>query len=185
MSLFPCYDDVKYLIHETLFNDPIIDCKFNTPPHTWRGLPKSKSLFHSPPDCGLPIGNLTSQLFSNVYLHDFDEFVKRKLKVKYYGRYVDDFYILSSETDPQYYKYLRREMDNFLKENLELNLHPRKFYQQHYSKGIPFLGVVVYPYYTTIGRRVRNAYHVAPPENKHHYKGFFMHHNTHALMNKE
>ena len=175
-------DLLKYLIRETIFADPTVDCRYNTPPHTWIGLPKSKSLFHSPPDCGLPIGNLTSQIFSNVYLHDLDNFIKHKLKCKYYGRYVDDFFILSASQDPEYYRHLRQEIDNFLRKNLELNLHPKKFYLQHYSKGIPFLGVVVYPYHTVVNRRNKANYLKATPEKKQDYKGMFLHHNSYKIL---
>ena len=51
-------------------------------------------MFYAKPNCGLPIGNLTSQLFSNVYLNLLDQFIKRVLKIKHYGRYVDDGYLL-------------------------------------------------------------------------------------------
>ena len=56
----------------------------------WDGLPRDKSLFYSPAHCGLPIGNLSSQVFANFYLNTFDHFVKHFLGVKFYGRYVDD-----------------------------------------------------------------------------------------------
>ncbi|MCL2413294.1 MAG: RNA-directed DNA polymerase [Bacteroidales bacterium] len=176
-------DLVKYLIRKTIFNDPTKDCRFNTAPYTWTGLPKSKSLFYARPDCGLPIGNLTSQLFSNVYMGDFDNFVKHKLKCKHYGRYVDDFYILSTSEDPEYYRYLRREIDKYLHENLELNLHPKKHYFQHYSKGIPFLGVVVYPYHTVVNRRNKKNFLKATPNRKKDYRSMFLHHNSFGILN--
>ena len=177
-------DTLMYLIRETIFNDPTTDCKYNTPLHTWNGLPHSKSLFYARPDCGLPIGNLTSQLFSNVYMHEFDNFVKRQLKCKYYGRYVDDFYILSQSEDPEYYRYLRREIDLYLREKLELNLHPKKFYQQHYTKGVPFLGVVVYPYHTVVNSRNRKKYIAASAEDKLKYHGVFVHHDEYKFLQK-
>ena len=62
-------------------------------------MPNDKSLFHSPEDCGLPIGNLTSQLFSNVYLNVLDQFMKRELKCRHYGRYVDDFFVVSADKE--------------------------------------------------------------------------------------
>ncbi|MCL2028570.1 MAG: RNA-directed DNA polymerase [Bacteroidales bacterium] len=177
-------DTLLYLIRQTLFNDPTIHCKLNTSIDTWRGLPDSKSLFHSPPNCGLPIGNLTSQLFSNVYLHEFDSYVKRTLGIRYYGRYVDDFYILSQSENPKYYQHLRDEIQKFLQEKLELSLHPKKFYQQHYSKGVPFLGVVVYPYHTAVNRRNRHNFLNASAESKKNYRGFFMHHDEYKFLEK-
>ena len=175
-------DTLKYLIRETIFCDPTLNCRLNTPEHTWIGLPQSKSLFYSPDDCGLPIGNLTSQLFSNVYLHDLDCFVKHRLKCKHYGRYVDDFYILSSSEEPEYYRYIRNEIDRFLNEKLQLCLHPKKYSLQHYSKGTPFLGVVVYPYHTVAGRRILKSYFSASPEERYKYAGFFKHHNCYQML---
>ena len=103
--------------------------------------------------------------------------------MKHYGRYVDDFYILSSSEDPEYYRYLRREIEFFLKERLQLRLHPKKFYLQHYSKGIPFLGCVVYPYHTVVNRRNKNNFLKASTEDKEKYRGFLMHHDTYRLLN--
>jgi len=76
------FDLVHYLLEKVIWNDPREGCIVKGKPADWDGLPPSKSLFHAAPDCGLPIGNLTSQLFSNVYLHDFDCFVKNELQVK-------------------------------------------------------------------------------------------------------
>ena len=63
----------------------------------WIGLDRSKSLFYTEDGCGLPIGNLTSQLLSNVYLNLFDQFMKRVLHCKHYGRYVDDSFVVSRD----------------------------------------------------------------------------------------
>ena len=63
----------------------------------WNDLPNNKSLFHSPLHCGLPIGNLTSQVFANFYMNTLDHYVKSELKLKYYGRYVDDFVIVQTK----------------------------------------------------------------------------------------
>ncbi len=74
--------------------------------------------------CGLPIGNLSSQLFSNVYMNVFDQYVKRKLKCHHYGRYVDDAYIVSD--DREYLNNLISEITSFLEEELGLKVHPYK-----------------------------------------------------------
>ena len=87
---------------------------------------------------GLPLGNLTSQLFANVYMNEFDRFVKHKLKVKYYVRYADDFVILSENK-----KYLENKIDlikDFLKNELKLILHPDKIFIKTLSSGMDFLG---------------------------------------------
>ena len=87
---------------------------------------------------GMPIGNLTSQFFANVYLNELDYFVKNKLKCKYYIRYVDDFIILH-ESKEQLEKW-KKEISNFLKEKLKIELHPQKSKIIPLSKGIDFLG---------------------------------------------
>jgi hypothetical protein len=78
------------LCHKILSNNPTKHCFIKGSRHNWRDLPPDKSLFHSAPGCGLPIGNLTSQIFANVYLNTLDHFVKHDLGMRYYGRYVDD-----------------------------------------------------------------------------------------------
>lgn len=88
--------------------------------------------------CGLPLGNLTSQLFANVYLNVFDQFAKHKLKVKYYIRYADDFVFLSE--DKNYLEDLIPRVQKFLSERLKLTLHPSKIFLQTISSGIDFLG---------------------------------------------
>jgi RNA-directed DNA polymerase len=91
---------------------------------------------------GMPIGNLTSQFLANVHLNDFDKFVKHKLKVRYYIRYVDDFVILNR--DKVTLEKWRREVDNFLKNILEIELHPEKTRIIPLKRGITFLGFRVF-----------------------------------------
>ncbi len=87
---------------------------------------------------GMPLGNLTSQFFANVYLNELDYFVKHKLKAKYYIRYVDDFIIFhKSKSQLEIWK---RKIENFLKEKLKLQLHPDKSGIISLSKGVDFLG---------------------------------------------
>ncbi len=87
---------------------------------------------------GLPLGNLTSQLFVNIYMNEFDQFMKRELKVKYYIRYADDFVIFSQ--DKEYLENILLEIGIFLNEKLHLNLHPNKVFIQTLSSGVDFLG---------------------------------------------
>jgi retron-type reverse transcriptase len=169
-------DILLYLMEKTIFLDPTQGCIFKTPRASWEGLPPSKSLFHSPKDCGLPIGNLTSQLFSNVYLHELDRFVEYRLGCRHYGRYVDDFYLLSGS--PERLLEWRTAISCFLLERLHLRAHPRKFYLQHYSKGVAFLGVVIFPWHTSIGKRITKNYRTATADKKQRYHAFFMHHNA-------
>ena len=85
---------LKYLSKEIILLNPIENCIIRSRKSEWNTLDKSKSLFYSDEFCGLPIGNLTSQLFSNVYLNALDQFMKRVLHCKHYGRYVDDIIIV-------------------------------------------------------------------------------------------
>jgi retron-type reverse transcriptase len=92
---------------------------------------------------GLPLGNLTSQLFVNIYMNEFDQFVKHRLKAKYYIRYADDFVILS--TDRNEVEIFRQKASDFLTERLKLSLHPNKVSIETFSSGIDFLGWVHFP----------------------------------------
>ena len=89
---------------------------------------------------GLPLGNLTSQLLVNIYMNEFDQFVKRALKVKYYVRYADDFVFLSENKN--YLIDLRPQLDKFLSEHLGLSMHPQKVFLQTLASGVDFLGWV-------------------------------------------
>ncbi|MBU0485441.1 MAG: RNA-directed DNA polymerase [Proteobacteria bacterium] len=81
---------IDYLLSQVIYTQAASNCTIKCPRREWQGLPRSKSLFYAGRGCGLPIGNLTSQMFGNIFLNDFDHYVKHTLKVKYYGRYVDD-----------------------------------------------------------------------------------------------
>ena len=88
---------VKYLTEVIVLLDPTEKCRMIGDGVDWERLPHDKSLFQSPKNCGLPIGNLTSQLFSNVYLNVLDQYMKRELHCRHYGRYVDDFFVVSTD----------------------------------------------------------------------------------------
>jgi RNA-directed DNA polymerase len=92
---------------------------------------------------GLPLGNLTSQLFANTYLNEFDQFIKHHLKVKYYIRYADDFVILSEDSN-----WLENKIPlikEFLGLRLNLEIHPNKIYLKTVNSGVDFLGWVNFP----------------------------------------
>lgn len=94
---------------------------------------------------GIPIGNLTSQFFSNIYMNELDQFIKHKLKVKHYLRYADDFVILSQ--DKEYLEHLIPPIREFLKDDLDLELHPDKIIFRKLSSGIDFLGYIIFPFH--------------------------------------
>jgi retron-type reverse transcriptase len=141
-----------YLIRKIVFNEPLKNAFFKSPPRAWADLPRDKSLKFSAPNCGLPIGNLTSQMFANVYLNPLDHFVKRDLKIKCYGRYVDDMVLVHS--DKQILLNAISQIREFLSKELKLTLHPRKIRLQQASKGFDFLGARILPFSISPGKRI-------------------------------
>ena len=148
---------INDLIYKTIFHNSTQNFILKGNKKDWAGLPKTKSLFFAKPNTGLPIGNLTSQLFANIYLNDFDQFIKRNLKIKYYGRYVDDMVFVHQDKD--YLKSIISVIKNYLKDNLKLKLHERKIYLQHYLKGVKFLGVFIKPYRMYIENRSKGNFY--------------------------
>lgn len=100
---------------------------------------------------GMPLGNLTSQFFANVYLNELDQFVKHKLKVRYYIRYVDDFVIFHNFRS--HLAVLKQEIDNFLKNKLSLNLHPDKSKIISLKNGVDFLGLRIFDYHKILRKK--------------------------------
>ncbi|HAT7072804.1 TPA: hypothetical protein JAN90_08535 [Legionella pneumophila] len=140
-------------------NEPTSHCFIKGKRRDWQDFPKDKSLFYSRPHCGLPIGNLTSQVFANFYLNPFDHYIKHDLGLRFYARYVDDF--IMAHEDTAFLKSLIPQMEQFLQEELTLELHPRKQYLQHYRQGVPFLGVILKPHCIYAGRRIKGNFYDA------------------------
>ncbi|MDP3899948.1 MAG: reverse transcriptase/maturase family protein [bacterium] len=102
---------------------------------------------------GLPLGNLTSQLFVNIYMNKFDQFIKHKLKAKYYIRYADDFIIFSENK-----KWLKEQVlliKEFLRRELKLELHPNKIFIKTVASGIDFLGMVNFSDYRVLRTKIK------------------------------
>ncbi len=104
--------------------------------------------FHHTQGKGLPLGNVTSQLFANIYMNEFDQFVKHRLKAKYYIRYCDDFVIV--DTSLAILAKHVASIRSFLYDKLLLDLHPRKVEIQKIHSGIDFLGYVSLPHYSVL-----------------------------------
>ena len=102
---------------------------------------------------GLPLGNVTSQIFANIYLNELDQFVKHQLKEKYYLRYCDDFIILGE--GEKHLKNLVPKISQFLEEKLQLMLHPNKISIQKNIQGIDFLGYVVFPHHRVLRTKTK------------------------------
>ena len=102
---------------------------------------------------GVPIGNLTSQLFANVYMNELDQFVKHELKIKNYARYTDDFVVVGDSRE--FLLEILRPISRFLKEKLALDLHPRKVIVRKCSQGVDFLGYVELPYHRKVRTKTK------------------------------
>lgn len=126
---------------------------------------------------GIPLGNLTSQLFANVYLHELDWFVKQKLGTEYYLRYCDDFVLLADS--PEESKNLTNEIDGFLKSRLRMNLHPNKVHIRTWNQGVDFLGYVSLPHATILRPdTARRALRRATSNNLSSHLGLCQHANA-------
>lgn len=100
---------------------------------------------------GMPIGNLTSQIFANIYLNELDHFVKHHLKPQAYLRYGDDFLLI--ESDMEKLKFFRIRTVNFLERQLKLEINPKTDKILKYSQGLKYLGVKLWPIGRTLTRR--------------------------------
>jgi hypothetical protein len=148
-----------------LFNQPVNNAIIKGNLSNWDNLPKDKSLFTAKEGYGLPIGNLTSQVFANVYMSCFDHFIKHQLGIKYYGRYVDDFVLVHHNKG--YLKSLIPIINKFLKTELHLKLHPKKIHLQHYSKGVSYIGGFIKPNRIYVSKRTKgNFYATILKQNK-------------------
>ncbi len=187
------------LCKQVIYNDPTKNCMIKGSKSNWNDLPNTKSLFHSKPNCGLPIGNLTSQVFANFYMDSFDQYIKHDLGIRYYGRYVDDFVIVHQDKD--YLKKLVPQLSAYLQLELQATIHPKKIYMQHYSKGVKFLGTVILPnriyianrtkgnFYNAIDKQNQIAYDHKPTREEQHtfqssmnaYLGILKHYKSYKL----
>lgn len=130
--------------------------------------------FATTPGKGLPLGNLTSQLFANVYLHELDWFVKYGIRTKHYLRYCDDFIIVDDSC--RNLEKLVGLVSDFLHHRLELELHPNKILIRSWLQGIDFLGYVTLPHCTVLCiKTARRIVHRASPTNLSSYFGLCKH----------
>lgn len=142
------YPLVEYLLDTVVQNDPLKGCIRVSSLGEWDGLPDKRSLFKSPPGKGLPIGNLTSQLFSNVYMNQFDHYMYT-LSGGLYGRYVDDAFVVSGSK-----AFLHRVIPHarrYLKDNLDLDLNMDKVAVFSAYRGVEFLGAYLKPFRRYVG----------------------------------
>ena len=143
-------DDLRYLCQVVVLHCPEKNCERHSPREMWGHLPANKSLFTNGEGKGVAIGNLFAQLFANFLLNELDWYIE-ELGIKHHGRYVDDFYCIHK--DKQVLLSAVPKIRAKLAE-LGLSLNPKKFYFQHYTKGVEFTGAVVKPYRTYCCNRV-------------------------------
>lgn len=155
------YKTMKFLWHEIIYDEPMKNITIRGRRSEWKDLPRSKSLFCQPAGQGIVIGNLTSQLLSNIYLDQLDRFITLGLDYKHYGRYVDDFYIVVPEYEREQLLKDVLKIEDFLREQLSLSLHPKKRHFQYADHGVPFIGTVVYPGYILPSKRAQRNFHRA------------------------
>lgn len=137
---------------------------------------------------GLPLGNLTSQLLVNVYMNEFDQFMKHYIKAEYYVRYADDFVIMSR--DKAWLQEILIKISNFLHDRLALSLHPDKISIKTFASGVDFLGWVHFPDHsvlrTTTKKRMFNRLNACEGklEVVNSYLGLITHGNSTKLKNQ-
>lgn len=181
---------LRRLIAQVIHHDPTQGPRFNSPRWKMRQVPQHKSLFNSN-GRGLPIGNLSSQFFANVYLNELDQLVKRRLGIRWYGRYVDDVVLI--DHDPQKLNAAFDVMQVFAGEKLRAAFHPKKTTRNTCDKGVNFCGMILLPHRKYLRRRTAKAMqHVAngperfaDPEHwtsqMNSYLGLCRHANTYNL----
>lgn len=145
------------------------------------------SFYSTGPGVGLPLGNLTSQLLVNIYMHEFDMYLKQWLQVKYYIRYADDFVILSDKKE--YLNSLLPKISEFLQKELKLKLHDNKVYIKTSASGVDFLGWVHFPHHrqirtTTRRKIIRKLKGYPKRQTIISYKGLLGHGNTYKLRKR-
>ncbi|MCB9802923.1 group II intron reverse transcriptase domain-containing protein [Candidatus Nomurabacteria bacterium] len=138
--------------------------------------------FETSSNKGLPLGNLTSQLFINIYMNEFDQYVKHKLKQKYYIRYADDFVFLSQSKEDLLK--LLPQIKNFLGKKLQLSLHPKKVSLTTLASGVDYLGYVNFPNYRVLRTKTKQRM-LKKVNNKNlpSYLGLLQHGNNYNLEN--
>jgi RNA-directed DNA polymerase len=137
-----------------LFHDPRPDVILRCRPDELALVPPHKRLANQPARRGLPIGNLSSQFFANVYLDRLDQFVKHQLRARHYIRYVDDFVLLHESRE--WLAATLEEIAAFLPRELRIQLNPSKTILQSVDRGIDFAGQVLKPWHRRIRRRTFN-----------------------------
>ncbi len=196
-------DLIEYLVNLVILRDPLENCIVIGSESDFADIPPQKLLQNAPPGVGLAIGDITSQLFSNVYMNEFDQYAKRNLHCKHYGRYVDDFYVVSC--DKQSLQHIKLRMEAFLRQTLHLKLNMQKTRIEKAEYGVEFLGAVVLPFRVYASERTIKRFYAKVAELEkacqadgfprrgdlphmrsvlNSYLGHLRHFNTYALVSQ-
>jgi hypothetical protein len=187
-------EDVRYLCETVILHEPQLDCEKRSPQKLFDQLPDHKTLFRNERGKGIAIGNLFSQIFANFYLNGLDWYMEGI--TPYHGRYVDDMYLIHPDK-----QVLLGAMPGIRAElaKVGLQLNEKKFYFQHYSKGVKFTGSVVKPgrtytgnrtvggFVDAVGRlnRAKTIYEINEcVQSVNSYLGFLRQHNNYAMRRK-
>ena len=149
-------DFVEYIIHCLLDKNPSVDCIRLGSVKDWDGLPKRKCLAYSPEGKGVVIGDITSQLFSNILLNIFDQWVKRTLKIKHYGHYVDDMFLMHN--DKEVLNRMIPLIENYLENVIKVKVNHNKWRLLSARNANQYLGAYIRPYYTVPRQRTINKF---------------------------
>ena len=139
-------DFIEYLMHCILDRNPSVDCIYIGPKSNWDNLPTRKCLKYSPEGKGIVIGDITSQLFSNVLLNIYDQWVKRKMLIRHYGHYVDDMYHMDKN---KFFldKEFKPRAEEFLNEKVHVAVNHDKWRLLSANDANQYLGAYIRPYY--------------------------------------
>ena len=180
--------DMGWLAGVVIYNDCTKNCRMTRGKRLLGRIPAHKTLFKQAKNKGLPIGNLTSQFFANVYLNALDQFVKHDLKCRHYLRYSDDALILHESKEKL--DGWKEDIREFLRGRLDLELNETKTIIRPVSDGIDFLGYIVRPFYILVRRRVVNSIKARirsgtlTQEAYMSYMGHLKHANAHRLRQR-
>ena len=141
---------VMWLADTILFHDPRENVRIKGTPELLSMIPPHKSLFNQVGHKGLPIGNLSSQFFANVYLNPLDQYAKHQIGSRHYIRYVDDMVLLHES--PQWLNRAAAEIGNFVSGRLDMALNPRKTILQPIERGVDFVGQIIKPWRRVLRR---------------------------------
>ncbi|MFC4705873.1 RNA-directed DNA polymerase [Paraburkholderia caffeinitolerans] len=144
----------RTLTEIVLMHDPRVDFVYRGDPAMMKLVPQHKRLLDQPAHLGLPIGNLSSQFFANVYLDVLDKRAKHVLGARHYIRYVDDFVFLHES--PKRLTEILADVTAFLPERLGVRINPRKTILQPVARGVDFVGQVIKPWHRVTRKRTRN-----------------------------